>query len=75
MNEHDATEQSYRNGYEKGYAEGKRDAVKKGRWGKVYTCHGERLWGYSCDQCKAENGKKSNYCPHCGADMRGEEDA
>ena len=50
------------------------DAVEvvHGKWEKVYTCHGERLWAYSCDLCKAENGKKSNYCPNCGAKMDGD---
>lgn len=48
---------------------------KTGRWRKTYTCHGEQLWGYECNQCKADNPIASYYCPHCGADMRGEDDA
>ena len=47
------------------------DAVEvvHARWEKVYVCQGERLWAYGCERCKAENGKKSNYCPNCGAKM------
>ena len=47
------------------------DAVEvvNGEWGEIYTCHGERLWGYRCSQCEADNSEKSNYCPNCGAKM------
>ena len=50
------------------------DAVEvvHGRWRKTYTCHGERLWGYECDQCKADSPNASNYCPNCGAKMGGD---
>jgi rRNA maturation endonuclease Nob1 len=49
------------------------DAVEvvHGEWGEIYTCHGERLWGYRCSQCEADNSEKSNYCPNCGAKMDG----
>ena len=40
-----------------------------GEWGEIYTCHGERLWGYKCSQCEQDNPNKSNYCPNCGAKM------
>ena len=43
--------------------------VVHGEWGEIYNCHGERLWGYRCSQCEADNSKKSNYCPNCGAKM------
>lgn len=40
---------------------------KKGEWSDGYR------W-QRCSLCK-QTGKKSwNYCPHCGADMRGEKD-
>jgi len=42
---------------------------KRGRWKKVYTCHGEQAWGYECDQCKGDNPRASYFCPNCGADM------
>ena len=49
------------------------DAVEvvHAEWGEIYTCHGERLWGYKCSQCEVDNSKKSNYCPNCGAKMDG----
>ena len=49
------------------------DAVEvvHGEWGEIYTCHGERLWGYKCSQCEQDNPNKSNYCPNCGAKMDG----
>ena len=49
------------------------DAVEvvHGEWGEIYTCHGERLWGYKCIQCEQDNPNKSNYCPNCGAKMDG----
>ena len=51
------------------------DAVEvvHGRWRKTYTCSGEWLWGYECDQCKADSPRASNYCPNCGAKMDLEE--
>ena len=47
------------------------DAVEvvHGRWRKTYTCSGEWLWGYECDQCKADSPRASYYCPNCGAVM------
>lgn len=47
--------------------------VVHGRWIKTYTCGGEWLWGYDCDQCKADSPRRSNYCPNCGANMDLEE--
>ena len=76
MKVHDATEQSYKNGYEAG----KRDAVKHGRWiaGKIFG--GSTI--FNCSECHREvkvtndyYGKPSRhvakyypYC-HCGAKM------
>ena len=71
MNEHDATEQAYKSGYE----DGKRDAVKHGRWEprtdsfgfvRCSVCHDCNIYDDWAD------GKKWNYCPNCGADMRGD---
>ena len=49
------------------------DAVEvvHGRW--ILT-HGEDGLYYDCSICGhcAGRGRKSNYCPNCGADMRGE---
>lgn len=55
------------------------DPVKKGKWIEV-----ENKWGgleIRCSECGAQvprdgwgNAMQCNYCPNCGADMRGEED-
>lgn len=36
--------------------------------GEPYPC------GVYCDQCGDTIGVEANYCPNCGADMRGEDD-
>ena len=73
MNIYDASEQAYKRGYEAG----QRDARKKGRW---------LSWGIfddlaKCSVCGKDsftlhfvNYQNFNYCPNCGADMRGEEE-
>lgn len=53
--------------------------VKYGRWIDVYTWtmlhefkssgRGEHFW---CSECEQGQKQKSNYCPNCGADMRGD---
>ena len=69
-----------RNQYEKGYEEGKNDRPT-GTWHqsfwKMPTEREIRLfYYYECDFCKnevmVERIDGYNYCPHCGADMRGE---
>lgn len=51
----------------------------KGKWteigiwieGRKYgKDHGEMIDAYSCDYCGYQQYRKTNYCPHCGADMR-----
>ncbi len=54
--------------------------VKYGKWMNAYTWtmfhefkssgRGEHFW---CSECEQGQKQKSNYCPNCGADMRGEE--
>ena len=44
-----------------------------GRWREVLTLLG-LPWNVRCDQCGCPQDYKHNYCPNCGADMRGEED-
>ena len=45
---------------------------RKGRWLPINTIH---KWRFQCDQCKhyVDAGTDRNFCPNCGADMRGNE--
>ena len=67
MTINEATEQAYKNGYEKG----KQDAVKHGRWVNPYI----NRYGHPCHCCSECGFKAShqdkNYCPNCGAKMDG----
>ena len=38
------------------------------KWGDVVTT----VNGYTCSECKVFNIDRDNFCPNCGADMRGE---
>lgn len=51
--------------------------VKHGRWGRAYLDHvamGERPSVFYCSVCGQCIAYPVNYCPNCGADMRGEQD-
>ena len=74
MNEHDIAEQAYKNGYE----QGKRDAVKHGRWeswgtfddlAKCSVCGADR---FTLHFARYHNFK---FCPNCGARMDGDVNA
>lgn len=74
MKLYEATEQAYRNGYTKGYEEGKRDAVKHGRWIDRPTAKGQVY----CSECATiekppDSNYKSKHCPWCGAIMDAKE--
>lgn len=70
--------------YEKGYEDGKRDAVKQGRWDileddymgltliKCSLCHEEWCFEVEPEDIQLAN---YNYCPHCGAKMDEKGDA
>lgn len=47
--------------------------VVRGEWlpSMFYTA----VVGAKCSECNTTRGAKSNFCPSCGADMRGIEDA
>lgn len=77
MTEYDAYEQSYLNGYAKGYEAGLQDAVRHGRWipDQDYADQwdGKRfreipITFYKCSECGAEEVERFPFC-HCGAKM------
>lgn len=45
---------------------------RRGRW--VELPMPRVMWKYRCDRCGCPQDYKHNYCPNCGADMRGTED-
>lgn len=59
-----------RDQYNKGYSDGRSDAVVHAKW--EINCDG--YFPY-CSNCKnePENGKMSKYCPECGAIMDGKD--
>ena len=59
------------------YCEVIKEAIKsrpQGEWIKhdFRTCGGLGDWDYKCSNCESVYGGMHNFCPNCGADMRGE---
>lgn len=64
MDDYTKVEQAYKNGY----ADGKRDAAKHGRWGPYSTSM------MVCSVCNRHTARhRYKYCPHCGARMDGDQ--
>lgn len=51
---------------------------KKGKWIRHSIGHENTPWGYDCSACGTwfvigeDTAERYNFCPNCGADMRGE---
>ena len=43
-----------------------------GDWAYCIDGHGNCWHEYKCSECNHIHKQKSNFCPHCGADMRGD---
>lgn len=77
MDEHTATEQVYKNGYEQGL----KDAVKHGRWEYIADLGEGNCYGH-CSNCKTQHKAQNptalklgyRYCIWCGAKMDLEDD-
>lgn len=70
-----------RNQYEKGFEDARMKFERPhGEWKErtVFNLFGEKMKAYECSNCEKKNiGDiwimcKLSFCPHCGADMRGE---
>lgn len=46
--------------------------VRHGRWVKRQFADEPTVFGFRCSECHLTFDVNSNYCPNCGADMRGE---
>ena len=48
---------------------------KKGKWISLDDFRGKyNEFGYKCSECKEQSDYEENFCPNCGADMRGEKE-
>ncbi len=48
--------------------------VKRGKWSKIFNPHSQSYdvdeqWYYECSECKWNNNRPWEFCPHCGAKM------
>ena len=61
----------YGKGYLQGYARGKAEAIPKGEWEEPFESNGKTY--HKCNHChiSSELILFGNFCPNCGADMRG----
>ena len=62
--------------FSEGYKQGYIDARKKyerpqGEW-EYKEIANSTITGYWCDQCHIGSQRNYNFCPYCGADMRGD---
>lgn len=57
--------------YDEGYADGQRDAVKRGEWEPAMTICNRGI----CSECGEMGAVRWNFCPKCGADMRSHHDS
>ena len=70
MTEHDKCEQAYKNGYAKGYEDGKKASEKRGHWITHFTGIGQnlRIWA-ECSECRVTGSPEWKRCPVCEAKM------
>ena len=82
MDNHTISEESYKNGYDKGYRDGQSTAIKSARpadnWIGVVSFKpvvghaGIKVMKYAHVQCSRRlslNGRNSKFCPDCGSPM------
>jgi len=64
--QYNISEMAYKNGYEKGYAEGKGDSGKRGHW--ITHTIGLNTWA-ECSECLTCGSPHWKVCPVCEAKM------
>lgn len=68
---------AFNDGYKHGYEDAKAKR-KRGKWDYIQWMEGiTEIWTYECSECgyKLQGNlcyNRPNFCPDCGADMRGE---
>lgn len=74
MKVYEATEAAYKNGYAKGYEDGKRDAVVHGQWLEYPTDLNMKCSVCGTEYLKAHMPCVVGWCPNpsCGAKMDGD---
>lgn len=60
------------NAFNDGYKQGKIDAMVRGEWKNVYKSGYKPNFGNVCSECDCWSHRRSDFCPNCGCDMRGE---
>ena len=60
--------------YDKGYADGVRDATKHGRWEERLVDYESQYYITDCSLCGCSGERWYSYCPNCGSRMDGEDD-
>lgn len=71
-NQYNIAEMSYNNGYEKGFADGKNESVKRGRWIIHHAVGGRKSrvnsWA-ECSECRVCGSPQWKVCPVCETKM------
>ncbi len=64
--QYNISEMAYNNGYDKGYADGKKDSGKRGHW--ITHSRGLNTWA-ECSECHVCGSPQWKVCPVCEAKM------
>lgn len=68
--QYNISEMAYNNGYEKGFADGQREPVKRGRWIIHHSGHGRYATNWAeCSECCVCGSPQWKVCPVCEAKM------
>lgn len=67
MKEMDISEYAYKNGYEKGFSDGKNESIKRGRWIKNYGNNHSKFGCSNCHRTADLSRQSKNFCSYCGS--------